>query len=37
MNHNGMEATKNIYCAKDEDAVNHSTVQEISLRLQEPW
>ena len=26
LGHNTMEATKNICCAKDEDAVNHSTV-----------
>ena len=38
LNHSAVEATKSLYCAKCEGAVNHNNqiFQEISIRLQEP-
>ena len=39
LGYNTTEATKDIYCAKGKDAVDHNyqMVQEILLRMQDPW
>ena len=36
LSHYTMVATKNIWYAKDEDAVDNQMAQEISFRLQDP-